>query len=328
MANNFKKFIIKAVILFLAIYFTRVLFQFPVEYFGWKMLTQTNANKVFSKIDGLKIFASAGLFFALYYKKDIAAIAHNSLNLKKSLLFFITAELAVVLYYAVRFVNNYYDITGGLILYLILFLKLVALCAAFIFLTISIFQYDYILKFINNFRIALPIIFLVSIALYQILIYFQKQWFFFSEILSVTLYRALTPFYNVIYDLSQGVPILQINNFAISIGSPCSGIDSMLLFVLFFGSLFALDHRRLDTKMCIFFFILGFIGVYFVNVLRLLLLIIIGVHLSPELAVGLFHTNAGWLFFLLYFFLYFVIIKRFIYHVSIKWLKVGDETGK
>jgi exosortase/archaeosortase family protein len=60
-------------------------------------------------------------------------------------------------------------------------------------------------------------------------------------------------------------------------------------------------------------FIIGLLGVYLVNVLRLLLLIIAGVHISPRFAIGLVHTNAGWVFFIAYFLCYYLIVRKFIY---------------
>ena len=49
------------------------------------------------------------------------------------------------------------------------------------------------------------------------------------------------------------------------------------------------------------------------NVLRLLLLILVGVHISPELAVGIFHTNAAWVLFIVYFFFYYLIAQKYMY---------------
>ncbi|MCK5630517.1 MAG: archaeosortase/exosortase family protein, partial [Nanoarchaeota archaeon] len=91
------------------------------------------------------------------------------------------------------------------------------------------------------------------------------------------------------------------------------GIDSILFFIAFFSALFALDHNKIKRKSYIIFFIIGLIGVFFINVLRLLLLILVGVHISQELAVGIFHTNAAWVLFVAYFFFYYQFIQKYIY---------------
>jgi len=43
---------------------------------------------------------------------------------------------------------------------------------------------------------------------------------------------------------------------------------------------------------------------------------LVGIHISPEIAVGFFHTNAGWVLFILYFLAYYWLIKRWIYKKS------------
>ncbi|MEA3515425.1 MAG: archaeosortase/exosortase family protein [Nanoarchaeota archaeon] len=70
-------------------------------------------------------------------------------------------------------------------------------------------------------------------------------------------------------------------------------MDSILFFIAFFSALFVLDHNKIKRKSYIIFFIIGFIGMLFINVLRLLLLILVGLHISEELAGGIFHTNAA-----------------------------------
>jgi hypothetical protein len=122
----------------------------------------------------------------------------------------------------------------------------------------------------------------------------------------------LSPFYAITFDYTNFTNI-NIGDLSLAIGPPCSGIDSILLYLAFFSALFALDHKRIKKKTYAAAFVIGLVGVFFVNILRLLLLILIGVHMSADFAVGLFHTNAGWLFFVLYFLLYYVVIRRYIY---------------
>ena len=55
MKKNFRIFLIKVILLIVVIFITRALFQFPIEYFGISLLKQTTANRLFSKIDALKI---------------------------------------------------------------------------------------------------------------------------------------------------------------------------------------------------------------------------------------------------------------------------------
>ena len=70
------------------------------------------------------------------------------------------------------------------------------------------------------------------------------------------------------------------------------------------------------------FYLIGIFGVVFTNLLRLFILILVGVEISPDLAVGLFHTNAGSIFFIAYFLIYYEITTRFCYK------KISNKTRK
>lgn len=317
MEKNLKKFLTKAIILVAVIYFTRVLFQFPVEYFNLALFKQTIASRLFSKIDGLKVLSIVVIFFAFYYRKKVAEIDYGRFNLKSSLIFLLLGELAVASYYLVRFLANYYEITQGTILYITQLIIFFILVSAFSLFVISVFSLSYLKKFVKFFKKELIITLIISIILYNLLIFFQNQWYVISKGVADILFFILSLFYDVLYYFNGNAPVLEINNFAVSIGAPCSGIDSMFLFISFFAAIYALDHKRLKKSIFFTVFIVGFIGVYIVNVLRLLLLILVGIHISPRFAVGLFHTNAGWVFFLAYFLIYYLVIKKFIYQSNL-----------
>jgi exosortase/archaeosortase family protein len=313
MDKNFRNFLIKLVLLVTIIFLTRVLFQFPVEYFGLRLFQQNDLTRLFNKIAGLEVFALVALFFGLYLRNKISKLDHPRFNWKKSVLFIVLAEITVAIYYFIRAAANYYSITSGLSLYLVWIGLLASLALAFIFFTIAVFDWDYLVSFIKIFKKELFIAVIAAIILYNLLILFQDQWLFFSTGVSNILYRLFSLFYQVNYYMGNSGPVIQIGTFGVAIGSPCSGIDSMFLFTAFFAGLFALDHKRLKKGLYILLFIIGFLGVYFVNVIRLFLLILAGIYISPSFAVGLFHTNAGWILFIIYFLCYYLIIKKFIY---------------
>jgi len=313
MNKNLKQFLTKTVILVVLIFVTRFFFQFPIEYFNITLFKQTAINTVFNKIAGLEVLALVAVFFGLYYRKLIDQFDHPRINWKAAVIFLILGEIIVVLYYLIRASTNYYNITGGFQLYVVWLGILVTLAAAFIFFAIAVFGLDYLKRFIKNFKKELVIAAIITIILYFLLILFQNQWLFFSRGVSNILYELLSLFYPVNYYIEEVTPVLSIASFGVFIGPPCSGIDSMFLFTAFFAALFALDHKRINKAWYALMFVMGFIGVYFVNVLRLFLLIVSGVEISPKFAVGLFHTNAGWVLFIIYFLCYYLIIRKFIY---------------
>jgi len=176
-----------------------------------------------------------------------------------------------------------------------------------------VFGPDYIRRFFREFRQELSIAAIATVILYIALMFFQSRWLLISRLVSAIIFRILSMHYDVLFYTGTGAPIIGIRGFEVAIGAPCSGIDSMLLFTLFFAALFALDHARIRKRLYLLLFIPGLVGVFIVNIIRLLLLILVGVYISPEFAVGMFHTQAGWLLFVIYFLCYYWLIKTFIY---------------
>jgi len=241
---------------------------------------------------------------------------HPKINWRQSLLFLAGAEITVALYYAFRWFANVYQYSHGPKGLFAMGFSLLLMTIGFICFAIAVFQWKYLKVFVKEFKRQLIYAGVIAIILYNVLMYFQGKWHFFSELVSIALYFLLSPFYEVQYGMDAGGPIMAIGDFAVNIGPPCSGIESMLLFTCFFAALYALDYKKIRTLRYFSFFIAGFIGVIAVNILRLYLLLLVGIHLSPEFAVGLFHTNAGWIFFIIYFLFYYWLIKRWIYKES------------
>jgi exosortase/archaeosortase family protein len=316
MNKNFKNFLIKVVIFVAIIFLSRVVFQFPVEYFHLKLFQQSAVNRIFSKIDGLQVVTLLSILFGLYYQGRISKLKHNKPNWKKSILLFIGGEIAIASYYIIRASTNYFQLTEGIFLYIIQALIMFSLVIAFFCFLFAVFDKTYLEKFFKDFKKEIIIFAIIGVIMYKLLILFQQQWYFFSSSVTIILAKALSFFYPVAYVLNaqaQGGPILRAADFTVSIGSPCSGIDSLMLFFVFFSVLFALDKDRLKKGLYAIFFVIGLVGVYLMNVLRLFLLMLAGIHISPKFAVGLFHTNAGWILFIIYFLCYYWVIKRFIY---------------
>lgn len=94
--------------------------------------------------------------------------------------------------------------------------------------------------------------------------------------------------------------IIGVEAFAVHIARQCSGVEGMALvsaFVLFYGLLFRKDLHL--GRYWLTVLPLGILFSVLLNVVRITVLILIGAHISPDLAVNGFHSYAGWLFFTL-----------------------------
>jgi exosortase/archaeosortase family protein len=190
------------------------------------------------------------------------------------------------------------------------------LALAFLSFAIGVYSWDYLKRFVSALRKELIIATVLTIITYILLMQFQALWYFFSYNVTMILYWLFTPLFPTYLEVGQ-TPIIDVNGFVVSIGPPCSGTESMFLFMVFSIGLYLLDKEKIKTRLFIIVSVIGLIGVYFVNILRLFLLILTGIYVNPDFAVGMFHTNIGWLLFVVYFLVYYYIMRKFIYKHNI-----------
>ncbi len=125
------------------------------------------------------------------------------------------------------------------------------------------------------------------------------------HVLSATLTKwILAPFFTVAMSTADFSPHIRVDSFSVFIGPPCSGVFSMILFTALFSFVYWLDNDKMNTKKTVTLYIIGLAGAFLLNLLRLVVLLSIGALWSPELALGLFHDNAGWILFAGYSFVY------------------------
>lgn len=117
-------------------------------------------------------------------------------------------------------------------------------------------------------------------------------------------YWALAPFVSTTFTVVDGVGRLTVNDFTALIGSACSGIYSVVIFTAVFSFVYWLDYRKFNHQKAAWFFAIGLLGAYLVNIIRVSILFIIAGYYAPHLATGLFHNNAGWALFVTYSFVY------------------------
>jgi len=88
---------------------------------------------------------------------------------------------------------------------------------------------------------------------------------------------------------------LGIGDFVVEVSAVCSGIQGMGLIAALTGAYLIRYRRDLRFPRALIVVPLGILGAYVSNVLRVAGLVWIGAHLSPSVALGGFHSKAGWL---------------------------------
>lgn len=248
--------------------------------------------------------------FLIFKRESLLNI--DQYKAKGSSFFFILSLLSFASYYAFRFfTTEYTNIIVGII-------RLLLLLAFGGFLFLACFG----LEFVKMFRKDLAIFGGIGVAYYFITHYTQYLWAFFATFVAYLLKFIFSLFFddvflriepNALNIYSGGGPTLGINGFVARIGPPCSGVDSFLLFLSLFILILAVDWKKLKLNIMPYVFIIGAVGVFAVNIIRIFLLYLIGAYVNKDLAVGLFHTNAAWILFIAYFFLFWWAASKFVY---------------
>ena len=95
---------------------------------------------------------------------------------------------------------------------------------------------------------------------------------------------------------SQGVSI-NFRGFGVGIFWPCSGAESLTVF-LAAAVAYLFSNRNIKAKKMLLYIVVGVIALFFINVLRVILLVLIGYGWG-DTAMRFFHYNLGWIFFIM-----------------------------
>lgn len=88
-----------------------------------------------------------------------------------------------------------------------------------------------------------------------------------------------------------------IESFLVAVGKECSGVEGFALITVFLIVYMTLFRRELAFPQALLLFPIGILLSWTFNVLRISALLSLGFEVSPELAIGGFHSHAGWLAF-------------------------------
>jgi exosortase E/protease (VPEID-CTERM system) len=92
---------------------------------------------------------------------------------------------------------------------------------------------------------------------------------------------------------------LGVGDFVVTIGHPCSGYEGIGLISVFTGLYLYVFRREFRFPRALLLFPIGIVAIWLFNVLRIAILIGLGAEVSPELALEGFHSQAGWISFLM-----------------------------
>ena len=93
--------------------------------------------------------------------------------------------------------------------------------------------------------------------------------------------------------------VIGADGFYIDVAPQCSGVEGLALVTVFVSIYLSMFRKDLRFPRAFWLFPIGLAASALFNVVRIAVLVAIGVEGNPELAVGGFHSHAGWLMFTL-----------------------------
>jgi exosortase E/protease (VPEID-CTERM system) len=93
--------------------------------------------------------------------------------------------------------------------------------------------------------------------------------------------------------------ILGVDQFKVQVFGPCSGYEGLAVTAVFIAGYMWVFQRSLRFPNALVLFPAAMAIIWLLNALRIALLVMIGANVSPEIALGGFHSQFGWVCFLL-----------------------------
>ncbi len=98
-------------------------------------------------------------------------------------------------------------------------------------------------------------------------------------------------------EIPPGTRTIGVDPFYVNVAPVCSGIEGIALVTLFVTLYIALFRKTLRFPHILVLYPLGILTSVLFNIVRITVLLVIGIEGNADLAIGGFHSHAGWLLF-------------------------------
>jgi exosortase E/protease (VPEID-CTERM system) len=125
----------------------------------------------------------------------------------------------------------------------------------------------------------------------------QDSWYALSSA-TLSVSHWLLTFYEPGALLDNDARTLAVGSFSVQVFGACSGYEGLALVAAFLPLYMWVFRQDLRFPNVLLLFPVALAAIWLLNALRIALLVIIGAHVSPEIAVQGFHSQGGWIGFL------------------------------
>lgn len=172
---------------------------------------------------------------------------------------------------------------------------------SYLFLFLAVFG----LKFFNYFFKEILLVCGVFVGFVVLELIVQQCWFYFSDVIIKGLKIILPPITSDLSFAETGYNV-DLKDFSINIGPVCAGFYSLATFIfLFLASLFLLGSgKKIKYIWAFISLFLGLVVVFVLNIVRIVIIILVGGYILQDLAINLFHEYLSAVFLIGIFLLY------------------------
>lgn len=258
---------------------------------GWKI-------EIWGRVGYILLFSIFG--FILLYRERLLKLKTFKHKIK-DYVFLIISFILLILFYlfeinATKFIINIPNI---------ILVNLLGV-SIFVFLWLGIYGVDFTKMLIKKFKRELFYFLCFGIVVAFSMNLIWSLWSYFSLIVTKIVYFLLKLVSDKVHLIEPRT--LVINGFGAQIAEACSGVYSIFLFTALYLLIVFLDWKKINKLKAGLLFIPAVVGAFLVNILRVFAIMIFGAFVSKDIALGLYHSYVGMIFFLIYFALFWYLL--------------------
>ena len=279
--KRYKELWVKTV-LFLGI----VYILLPLLFFFLSRDLNTSTYSVFFSLPAFTLLL---VIFFMVYNRNVFVRSSSESQVVIRFLFSVLSFLFILFYYLIRYeIIAFFTNSSTLLLISWLLYLLGVVCLALVIYSPAFFRQTYFSLFV--FSIIASFFYIITTILWQ-------AWYYMSlgvakvVVFVFSLFTSQTSLQVTAVD-----PVVTLQNFTVIIGPPCSGIESLSMFFGLWLLLFVYEQDRLQVGRSVVVLFVGLVGAYVLNIFRVALILMMGTK-NPDFAVGLFHSQVGWVLF-------------------------------
>ncbi len=297
--EGFRSLIVKSVLFVLLLGLVQVLIQ-PLSHFTPLPAIFKPFSLIYIEDTMFFVFA----IFVVYNWKKLVDVKKYSFKVNDWLIFVPLGVMSVLMYYLLKFSLDITQFWLSYPLYFVVF-KYLMLLFMVLYFAFAVFGREMIEDMFCKYKRQMPYLALLAAGYWSVSSLLESMWHVFSGVVAYLVASLLKLSYQgVSVTAGASGPTLLAPGFGARIASMCSGINSMLLFTVLFVIIVAVDFKKINIRKALIVFVPVLLGVFLLNVFRIYLLFLVGINISRDIAIGMFHTNAGDVLFCLYFFMF------------------------